>query len=220
MALTLYYHPLSSYCHKALTALYEHGADFDKRLIDLGSEAGRAELASVWPVVKFPVLRDHERQRDVPESSVIIEYLDHFYPGSTRLIPQDWDSALDVRLWDRFFDNHVQSPMQAIVADRIKGGSGALTRERAALNVAYGMIDERMASRQWIAGPDFSMADCAAVPALFYAMTLEPFPAAAVNLIAYFERLMARPSVLRVMDEARPYFGMYPFAEAIPQRFL
>lgn len=220
MALTLYYHPLASYCHKVLIALYEHGVAFDKRLIDLGDPADRAELGAIWPLVKFPVLRDQVRGRDVPETSIIIEYLDQFYAGPRAMIPADREAALEVRLWDRFFDNHVQGPMQAIVAHRLSGGSGVLDRERAALATAYRMIERQLGAREWIAGDGFSMADCAAAPALFYALTLEALPADTPRLAAYFERLMERPSVRRVIDEARPYFGMYPFKEAIPQRFL
>jgi glutathione S-transferase len=219
MAITLYYHPLASFCHKALIALYEHGIDFEKRLINLGDAADRAELQAIWPIGKFPVIRDHARGRDVPESSIIIEYLDHFYPGAAALLPAQWDAAHDVRLWDRFFDNYVQGPMNAIVLDRITGSRGDMARERAALATAYTMIDERMASRQWIAGQSFSMADCAAAPALFYAATLVPIADGASHLDAYFERLMARPSVRRVLEEAKPYFSMYPFEEAIPARF-
>lgn len=219
MAITLYYHPLASFCHKVLIALYEHGIDFEKRLIDLGDAADRAELEAIWPICKFPVIRDHARGRDVPESSTIIEYLEHFYPGAAPLLPPEWEAAHDVRLWDRFFDNYVQGPMQAIVLDRINGSKGDMARERAALGTAYRMIDERMAVRQWIAGDGFSMADCAAAPALFYAATLTPFPGDARHLSVYFERLIERPSVCRVLAEAKPYFSMYPFAEAIPARF-
>ena len=219
MALTLYYHPLASYCHKVLIALYEHGTQFERRIIDLGNAAERAELQSIWPLAKFPVIRDHERARDVPETSIIIEYLDRYFAGEGRLIPADWDAALEVRLWDRFFDNHVQGPMQEIVADTFRAVHRDLAGERAALATAYRMLDERMATRAWAAGQDFSMADCAAAPALFYASTLVPFGPECAHLNAYFERLMARPSVQRVIDEAKPYFSMYPFAEAIPQRF-
>lgn len=219
MAITLYYHPLASFCHKVLVALYEHGIVFEKRLIDLSVAEDRAELEAIWPIGKFPVIRDHARGHDVPESSSIIEYLDHFYPGAVALLPPDWEAAHDARLWDRFFDNYVQGPMQAIVLDSITGSKGDMARERAALATAYRMIDERMATRQWIAGDGFSMADCAAAPALFYAATLEPFGGAVPHLAAYFERLIARPSVRRVLDEAKPYFSMYPFAAAIPARF-
>ena len=218
MSLTLYYHPLASYCHKVLIALYEHGVDFTPRVIDLGNAADRAELQAVWPVTKFPVLRDHQHGRDVAESSVIIEYLDRHPGGVYKLVPDDWDAALDVRLWDRIFDNHVQGPMQEIVLDRIRQAGADLAPQRAALNTVYTMIDERMAAREWVAG-EFSMADCAAAPALFYAETLQPFPAQATHLQAYYERLMARPSVQRVLEEAKPYFSMYPFAENIPERF-
>jgi glutathione S-transferase len=219
MSLTLYYHPLSSFCHKALVALYENGTAFEKRLIDLSNAADRAELAAAWPLVKFPVLHDEARKRDVPESSIIIEYLDRRYPGAQPLIPSAAEDALEVRLWDRIFDNHVQVPMQRIVADRASGAGADMTRERALLQSAYAMIDRQLAAHPWIVAGGFSMADCAA-PALFYAATLEAFPASATRLGDYFERLMDRPSVRRVLEEARPYFALYPFAEAIPKRFL
>lgn len=220
MSITLYYHPLASFCHKVLIALYEHGTSFERRIINLGDAADRAELGAIWPLVKFPVIRDHERERALAESSTIIEYLDHHQQGAGKLVPGDWDDALDVRLWDRFFDNHVQGPMQAIVADRLFGANGDMARERAALHTAYRMIDDRMATREWMAGPGFSMADCAAAPALFYASTLEPFPAEAVHLAAYFERLVARPSVKRVLEETKPFLQFYPFVEAVPKRFM
>jgi glutathione S-transferase len=217
--LTLYYHPLASFCHKVLIALYEHGTAFEKRLINLGDDADRAALQARWPMVKFPVLSDPARGRDVAESSVIIEYLDHYHAGPQALIPAQWDAALEVRLWDRVFDNYVHLPMQEIVADRIFNRGADLAPQRAALEKAYRMIDERMASRTWAGGEAFSMADCAAAPALFYASIVVPFPGDCAHLGAYFDRLMARPSVRRVLEEARPYFSMYPFAEKIPARF-
>lgn len=222
MPLTLYYHPLASFCHKVLIALYENGTAFDKRLIDLGNAADRAELAAIWPFASFPVIRDAARQRDLPESSVIIEYLDHHFPGERRLVPGAWEEALEVRLWDRFFDNHVHLPMQQIVANEFAPVRASVDKQRADLLTAYRLADRRMAAasgRTWACGEHFSLADCAAVPALFYASTLVPFPAECTGLSAYFERLMERPSVRRVIDEAKPYFAMYPFAKDIPQRF-
>ena len=219
MSLTLYYHPLASFCHKVLIALYENGTEFERRIIDLGNEVDRAELQALWPFCKFPVIRDHGRKRDVAESTVIIEYLDRYFGGERPLIPGEWDDALEVRLWDRLFDNYVHAPMTQIVADRISGAHGDLTSQRATLATAYGMIDRRMASRTWVAGQHFSMADCAAAPALFYASTLQPFPDAFSHLRAYFDRLIERPSFKRVIEEAKPYFSLYPFADAIPKRF-
>jgi glutathione S-transferase len=218
MSMTLYYHPLASYCHKVMVALHELNLDAERKLIDLGAQADRAQLRAVWPMTKFPVLRDHARGRDVPESSIIIEYIDRHYGGPARLVPADPDGALDVRLWDRVFDNYVMGPMQEIVAAHFSGvtdNSGRL----ATLAAAYKMIDVRMKGRDWLVGEHFSMADCAAVPALFYASTVSAFPADCTSLAAYFERLMARASVRRMLDEARPYFHMYPFADAIPVRF-
>ena len=168
MSLTLYYHPLSSFCHKVLVALYENDTAFDSRIINLAEEMDRAELLAVSPLGKFPVIRDHARKRDLAETTIIIEYLDHYCPGEGPLIPREWADALHVRLWDQ----------------------------------------------------RFSMADCGAAPALFYAGTVQSFPQSLTHLTAYFDRLMERPSVQRVMAEAKPYFQFYPFADAIPKRFL
>ena len=219
MSLTLYYHPLSSYCHKVLIALYENGCAFDTRLIDLGNPTDRAELTALWPFCKFPVIHDHARQRDVAESSVIIEYVDHFFASNTPLIPDDWERALEVRYWDRVFDLYVHRPMQQIVSDRLTGAHGDLTGERTTLQTAYSLIDRHLAGKTWITGEHFSLADCAAAPALFYASTLVPFDAGLQQLAAYLERLIERPSYQRVLEEAQPYFSLYPFKEALPDRF-
>lgn len=219
MALTLYYHPLASFCHKVLIALYENNIAFDARTIDLGADKDRAELGALWPFCKFPVLHDHRSQRTVPESSIIIEYLNQFAPQRP-LIPADADEALQVRLWDRIFDNYVHAPMQEIVLDHIRSAKGDMRGQRATIQTAYGLIDQHLASLPWAASQVFSMADCAAAPALFYAHTLEAFPEQHVHLRAYFDKLMDRPSVQRVLAEAKPYFPMYPFHNAIPVRFL
>ena len=220
MSLTLYYHPLSSFCHKVLAALYENDAVFDRRIINFGDDNDRAELLAVSPLGKFPVIRDQARNRDVAETTIIIEYLDHFFPGERPLIPRDWEEALRVRLWDRLFDNYLQVPMQHIVGDHMRGAKGDVTKERATLETAYGMIDKQMADRTWIASQGFSMADCAAAPALFYTGTVQPFPQRLGHLRAYFDRLMERPSVQRVIEEAKPYFSLFPFADAIPKRYV
>ena len=221
MALTLYYHPLSSYCQKALVALYEGGTPFTPRLIDLSQSDDRAALAAVWPLVKFPVLHDSAGDRNVAESSVIIEYLDLHHPGAAPLLPAHREEALDVRLWDRVFDLHVQSPMQAIVADRLFARQGDMQPQRDALERAWALIDTHLrTSGPWVCGAPFSMADCAAAPALFYGSTLQPISPRYPNLLAYFDRLMARASVERVLREAQPYLQFYPFYDRVPARFL
>jgi glutathione S-transferase len=219
MGLTLYYHPLASYCHKVLIALYENDTAFETRIIDLGADKDRSALRALWPFCKFPVIHDHERKRDVPESSVIIEYLDQFFAAKYKLIPSGFNEALQVRLWDRIFDNYVQGPMQEIVNDHLRSANGDLTTARSTLETAYGLIDRQVEASSWVASQDFSMADCAAAPALFYASTLQPFSDKYIHLSAYFERLMERPSVQRVLEEAKPYFSLYPFNSAIPARF-
>jgi glutathione S-transferase len=219
MSLTLYYHPLSSFCWKALTALYENGIPFEKRVINLADPADKAALEQLWPLAKFPALRDHTHRRDLAESSIIIEYLDRYWAGPQPLIPGDWNDALEVRLWDRVFDNHIQGPMQQMVIDRMRNTKLDLAKERSTLRTAYRMLERHLGSRTWVGRDGFSMADCAAVPALFYASTLEPIPEELGRLGGYLDRLLQRPSVQRVLEEAKPFFQYYPFAENIPARF-
>jgi len=224
MSLTLHYHPLASFCHKVLIALYEAQTPFAARLVDLMAADARSRFLDLWPVGKIPVLRDEARDRTVPETTIIIEYLDRYYPGPHRLLPADEDARLEARLWDRFFDAYVHAPMQAIVGDRLRPADArdptGVAAARATLATAYGMIETRMAERTWAAGKDFSLADCAAAPALFYAGIVAPFPPGHAHLAAYFERLVARPSFARVLAEARPYFAMFPFKDDMPARFL
>ena len=214
MSLTLHFHPLSSFCWKALIALYENGVPFTPKLVDLGNPAERAALLALWPIGKFPVLQDVERGEVVPESSIIIEYLDRHYPGGTRLIPDDTDRALQTRLRDRFYDLYVHLPMQKIMGDRLradgKKDSFGVEEARAQIRTSYAMIEQQMAAGPWAMGDDFSLADCAAAPALFYGSMVVPFGEADKNLGAYFERLKARPSFARVIKEAEPYFSMVP----------
>ena len=214
MSLTLHFHPLASYCWKALIALYENDIPFMPNLVDLGNPAERAALVKLWGIGKFPVLRDEARNETVPESTIIIEYLDRHYRGRTRFIPDDFDRALQVRLYDRFFDLYVHLPMQKIMIDRMrpdgKQDPQGVEEARAQLRTSYAMIEQKMAKDGWAMGEDFGLVDCAAAPPLFYGNMVVPFGDANGNLSAYFERLKARPSVARVMQEAEPYFNMVP----------
>jgi glutathione S-transferase len=214
MSLTLHFHPLSSFCWKALIALYENDTPFEPRLVDLGNETERAALLKLWPIGKFPVLRDDAKDRTIPESSIIIEYLDNYYPGRTRFIPADAKLALQTRLRDRFYDLYVHLPVQKIVGDRLrpqgKKDPHGVEEAKARIQSCYGMIDKEVAAKTWAMGEAFSLADCAASPALFYANKVMPFGDTHKNVTAYFERLKARPSFARVIKEAEPYLGMFP----------
>jgi glutathione S-transferase len=214
MSLTLHFHPLASFCWKALIALYENDTPFTPNSVDLGNPAERAALKKLWPIGKFPVLRDDARNEIVPESSVIIEYLDRHYPGPTRFIPDDPALALQTRLRDRFYDLYVHLPLQKIMDDRLRPATNkdphGVEVARAQLRTSYGMIEQQMAAGSWAMGDRFGLADCAALPPLFYGNMAEPFGGANKNVTAYFERLKARPSVARVMREAEPYFSMVP----------
>jgi glutathione S-transferase len=214
MSLTLHYHPLSSFCWKALIALYENGTSFTPNSVNLGDPGQRATLLSLWPIGKFPVLHDGARNEIVPESSIIIEYLDLHHAGATKFIPADVELARLTRLRDRFLDLYVHLPMQKIIGDRLRPADAkdphGVGEARAQLRTSYDMIERQMVAGRWAMGNDFTLADCAALPALFYANMVEPFGSARGNVAAYFERLKARPSVARVLKEAEPYFHMMP----------
>jgi glutathione S-transferase len=224
MALTLYHHPLASFCHKVLLALYENETPFNGVVVDLGDRIASAEFLALWPVGKIPVLRDDKRGQTVPETSIIIEYLEQHYPGARPLLPRDQALRLETRLWDRFFDLYVQPPMQKIVGDRLRAEGErdprGVSEAHAMLGIAYTTLDQRMRDRTWVIGEAFSMADCAAAPALFYAGIVSPFSRDCPNVVAYFDRLAARPSFIRTIAEARPYFHFFPFVDDIPERFL
>jgi glutathione S-transferase len=211
MSLSLYAHPFSSYSQKVLIALYENATPFEWRLLD-GSPGIEQEFASLWPIRRMPLLRDGAKT--VVEASIIIEHLGVHHPGPLRLIPDDAGRALDVRFMDRFFDNYVMTPMQAIVFDRRRPVEQrhppTVAEARAALETAYRWLDERMAGREWAAGEAFSLADCAAAPSLFYADWAHPIAAGLEHAIAYRRRLLARPSVARAVDEARPFRQYFP----------
>jgi glutathione S-transferase len=215
MSLTLHMHPLSSYCWKVLIALYENDTPFEARVLDLSDPAVTAAFKALWPTTKMPLLRDDAAGRTVPETSIIIEYLQAAYPGPVRFMPEDPDAALRTRLMDRLFDLYVMTPMQAIVADRIRPPGVAkdpygVARAREQLAMAYEMLEAELAGRIWAAGEDFSLADCAAAPALFYADKVAPLGETYPNVSAYLDRLLARPSFTRVLQEAEPYFAMFP----------
>jgi len=221
--LVLHYHPLSSYCHKVLIALDELGIGVEKRLYNPGDPAERAAFMALWPTGKMPLLVDHGRP--VAESSIIIEHLQHHHasPGRT-LIPANADEALEVRLWDRLFDMYLMTPMQACTAHLLRPEadrdaiSAAAARE--GLSTAYAWIDRHLEGRTWVAGATFSMADCAAAPALFYAVAYVPLAPQQSRLAAYLERLMAHPSVAHTVDQARPFFKYFPGRSGLSARYL
>ena len=214
MALTLHMHPLASFCQKALIALYENGTPFEPHFVDLGNDAATAQFKALWPIGRMPVLRDDARDRTIAESSIIIEYLDQHYPSANRLIPADPDLALQVRFGDRFYDLYVHEPMQKIVTDRLRPEGGndpyGVEQARALMQTAYGMIERDMETRTWAAGDAFTLADCAAAPALFYANKVAPFGETHPRIAAYFDRLMQRPSYARTVREAEPYLKFFP----------
>lgn len=214
MSLVLHFHPLASFCWKPLMALYENGTPFEGNIVDLGNEESRNAFFRLWPAGKFPVLQDRDRDRLVPESSIIIEYLAEHYPGPVDLVGKG-DLARQIRLADRFYDFYVHQPMQKVVTDRLRpeGQSDPFGVEQARVQIreSYAVIEKDMQGKEWAMGEAFTMADCAAMPALFYANKVEPFGTERPNLAAYHDRLLARPSAVRVIEEAAPYFKFFPY---------
>ena len=210
MSLTLYAHPFAAYCWKVLIALYENATPFTCRIVE--DEAGWAELESLWPMRKFPVLTD--ATKTVVESTIIVEYLVRHYPGPVPLIPADADAALQVRTMDRVFDNYVMAPMQALVASHMRPererDARTMADARKTLEVAYGWLEQQLDQGAWLCGGMFSLAECAAAPALFYADWVQPIGERFPGLLAYRRRVLARPAVARVVDEARPYRKFFP----------
>jgi glutathione S-transferase len=212
MSLALFAHPFASYCQKALIALYENGTPFTYRVLDKSDPSTFTEFESLWPVKRFPLLLDDGRA--IAEATIIIEHVDLHHPGRVRLVPEDPAIALNVRFLDRFFDNYVHTPMQAIVADALRDpkerDAKTVADARSALDVAYGWLERQMADREWAGGESFTLADCAAGPALFYADWTHPIGALFPNVSAYRARLNARPSFARAIDEARPFRPYFP----------
>jgi glutathione S-transferase len=212
VTLVLYQHPFASYCQKALIALYELDLPFDSHLVE-GAE-GREELARLWPLAGMPVLRDEDTDLTLPESTTIIEYLDGLAAGGPALIPADAGDALQARLWDRVGDQYLSTPMQKIVGDELRPDGGrdpeGVADARRVLDTAYGVLDARLADRPWVGGATFTVADCATFPALFYMRAIHRWDAAHANITRYYRDLLARPSVARVVEEARPFRQLFP----------
>jgi glutathione S-transferase len=208
------FHPLSSYCHKVLIALYENDTPFTPQIVNLMDEGERTAFRKLWPIGKFPLLRDEARDWTVNESSIIIEYLDQHFPGKTRFIPADPELARQMRFRDRFFDLYIHIQMQKIVGDRLrpadKKDPHGVEDARTTLQTALGMVDQAMTTKTWATGDSFTMADCSAAPALFYADKVMPFAATHPTAHAYLGRLMQRPSYARALKEAEPYFKFFP----------
>ena len=214
MALTLYAHPLSSYCQKVLIALYEQDVPFEFKLLSPEKPENEIEFATLWPLKLMPILVDGKRV--LRESSIIIEYLDLNYATGSRLIPEEAKSALDVRFFDRVFDNFVMTPQQNVVFDYLRpaGTKDAygVTQARDRLDAAYAWLESTLPDG-WAVGEQFSLADCAASPAVFYASKTQPFRGRFPRLEAYLARLEARPTIARVREEGRPYWKFFPFAD-------
>ena len=212
MTLQLFGHPFSSYTQKALVALHENATPFTFRMLSQEDEATFAEFAALWPLKRFPILVDGATT--ILEATAVIEYLAVRHPGPVALIPADPAAAVTVRMMDRFFDNYISTPLQKLVFDRLRPEAArddyGVTEARTMLDTAYAWLNRTMADRPWAAGEAFSMADCAAAPALFYADWGHPLGDRFPHVTGYRQRLLARPSFARAVDGGRPYRHYFP----------
>ena len=210
MTLEFFAHPFSSYCQKALIAFYENDVPFTYRMLE--DPGVGDEFATLWPMKRFPILRDDGRV--VLEASVIIEYLQVHHAGPVKLIPDDPDLALEARMLDRVFDNYVMTPQGKFVYDSLRPADQrdplGVDEARQMLETSYAWLDQRMQDRTWAVGETFTLADCAAAPSLFYADWTYPIPEACAALKAYRQRLLKRPSFARAVNEARPFRHYFP----------
>lgn len=209
MSLTLYVHPFSSFSWKALIPLWADATPFTYRNVDPSEPGVMDELKAHWPLGKFPTLVDDGQV--IAEATCIIEHLQAHHPGPTIWIP-DGEAGRRVRFLDRFFDLHVQGNMQPSVNHAIWPDGEGLTasRGRDALRTAYVWLESTLNDDGWAVGDSFTLADCAAAPALFYADWVEPIGDHRPRLAAYRKRLLAHPAVSRAVEEARPYRHYFP----------
>lgn len=213
MTLTLHLHPLSSFCWKVLIALYEADIPFEPVTVDLMDPQKRADYLKLSPFGKIPTLVDGDQV--INETSIQIEYLTLKFPKAASLLPKDPHEALKVRARDRFFDLYLNAPLGRVAFDRMrpedKRDPVGIAMVMNDLRTAIGIVEKDMAARTWAAGEAFTMADCAAAPALFYVDRLAPYSPGYPNVARYLDRLQKRPSVARAIGEAGPYLHMVPY---------
>lgn len=210
--LTLYGHPISSFTWKVLTALYENDTPFEFLTVDQDTYA---DFIAKWPMGKFPILLDSNRNSMITETAVIIEYLDAYHPGRTQFVPKQFNSALEVRRWDRICD-HLNVTMSKTAVDNIRPEGRrdpyGVEEAKRIMRGIYGVIETQLGDREFIVGDSFTMADCAGAPALWYSVRNAPLDGGYPRIEAYLERLKTRPSFAKALKQSEPLFHLYPGA--------
>jgi glutathione S-transferase len=210
VSLELFGHPFSSYTQKVLIALWANETPFQYRVLESDYPENFEALKRHSPFGLFPLLLDGGQP--VIESTPIIEHLQAHHPGRNEWIPNG-EAGRRVRLLDRFFDLHVMSNMQVPVADKLRpeGMQDAfgVKRARVRLHTAYDWLEGEI-GEPFATGEQFTLADCAAAPSLFYADWIEEIGEKRPRLRAYRSRLLEHPAVARAVEEGRPYRSYFP----------
>ena len=212
MTPALYGHPFASFVWKPLIALYERDVPFEFRMVDPDHPKNQARISDLSPTGQFPALIDGDRE--ITQSNAVIEYLDLFHGRGVPMVPDDLRDALEARMMADVFDDYVHAPMQRIVGNALRGEAERDLRgvadAHALMDRCYAWLEPHLQAKEWAACDRFTIADCAAAPALFYGDWVHPIPESHAALAAYRARLLSRPSVARVVDEARPYRRFFP----------
>jgi glutathione S-transferase len=206
----LYYSTVSPYSQKVLIALEETKTPHEAIHVNLGDANARAEFAKVSRLGKVPFLVDEARDWRVPESSIIIEYLEQHHPGAVQLVPKDPDLSRQARFFDRLWDLYVTEQTLKIFFDgrrpAEKRDPMGVEQAHKRLDSTFALLDEPLGKKKWVLGDTFSIGDVAAAPALLMASRFHPFDEHK-NLVAYFGRLSERESVQRVFAKVKEYLA-------------
>ena len=210
MSLQFFGHPFSSYTQKVLIALWADATPFDYRMIE--DPENMATLKQHSPFGQFPLIIEDDGTA-LFETTCIIDHLQAHHPGPNKWIP-DGEPGRRARFLDRFFDLHVMNNVQVPVGDKLRPEGTqdpfGVERARARLHTAYDWLEANLGDGPWAAGTQFTLADCAAAPALFYADWVEEIGPSRPKLKAYRARLLAHPTVARAVEEGRPYRHYFP----------
>ena len=199
----LYYAPASSYSQRVLIALYEKDLSFTPIEVNLFESQTREKYQKINPFAKIPTL-ETDNGEIIFEACVIIEYLDRQFPQKPCLLNPE--QIIEIRMLERIIDVYINGGREVLFADsqrplELRGGK-EVVKGRRLLETACIFLEDKLQDRTWLAGAEFSLADCAAAPTLAYLRMVYDYQHLP-NLTNYVRRLESKPSVARVQSEGK-----------------